>query len=165
MYPREFSLNDGMGQGGITAIVVKVGSQKTAYVIIDGNNMVSGLREGILTALSSIGIDSGEIFTTDTHSVSALVLGTRGYHPVGETMDHEILIGYVKEAVNGALRELESSRAGCQYLTVPEVKVIGKEKLELLSALTDKGLRRAKTVIAPLLVASGLFLMLFLLMV
>jgi putative membrane protein len=154
-----------MGQGGITAIVVRVGSQKTAYVIIDGNNMVSGLRETILSALKSIGIDSGEILTTDTHSVSALVLGTRGYHPIGEVMDHNTLIDYVKQAANAALKELEPAKADCKDIVVSGVKVIGKEKLERLSALTDKGLRRAKSVIVPLLLASGLFLMLFLLLV
>jgi len=165
VFPKEFSLNDGMGQGGITAIVVKVGNQKTAYVIIDGNNMVSGLRETILSALNSMGIDSGEILTTDTHSVSALVLGTRGYHPIGEVMDHNTLIDYVKQAANAALKEMEPAKADCKDIVVSGVKVIGKEKLARLSALTDKGLRRAKSVIVPLLLASGLFLMLFLLLV
>ena len=37
-----------MGTGGITAIVVEVEKQKTAYVIIDGNNMIPNLREKIL---------------------------------------------------------------------------------------------------------------------
>ncbi len=163
--PKEFSLNDGMGQGGITVIVVEVANQKTAYVIIDGNNMVSGLRERILSALSSIGIDSGEIFTTDTHSVSALVVGARGYHPVGEVMNHDVLIDYVKKAANAALDTLEPAKADCRDIMVSGVKVIGKEKLERLSALTDKGLRRAKSVIVPLLFMSGLLLMLFLLLV
>jgi hypothetical protein len=60
---------------------------------------------------------------------------------------------------------MEPAKAGCKDITVTGVKVIGKEKLERLSALTDKGLRRAKSVIVPLLLASGLVLMLFLLTV
>ena len=64
-----------MGTGGITAIVVQVDKQKTAYVVIDGNNMISGLREKILAALTSVGFDESEVFTTDTHAVSALSLG------------------------------------------------------------------------------------------
>ena len=55
VFPKEFSLEDGMGSGGITAVVVNVAEQKTAYVVIDGNNMVSGLREEILSALKSAG--------------------------------------------------------------------------------------------------------------
>ena len=79
-----------MGTGGITAIVVQVEKQKTAYVVIDGNNMISGLREKILAALTSVGFGESEVFTTDTHAVSAIVTGRRGYHPVGEVMSHEI---------------------------------------------------------------------------
>ena len=74
VYPKEFTLKDGMGAGGITATVVQVGKQKTAYVVIDGNNMISGLREKILAALTSVGFDESEVFTTDTHAVSALVV-------------------------------------------------------------------------------------------
>ena len=92
VYPKEFSMYDGLGQGGITATVVQVGKQKTAYVVIDGNNMITGLREKILVALTSAGFGLSEVFTTDTHSVSALSSGRRvkrGYHPVGEAMNNE----------------------------------------------------------------------------
>ena len=40
-----------MGTGGITVIVVQVENRKTTYVIIDGNNMIPGLREKLLSAL------------------------------------------------------------------------------------------------------------------
>ncbi len=76
VFPKEFNLKDGMGTGGITAIVVQVEKQKTAYVVIDGNNMVSGLREKILAALTSVGFDESEVFTTDTHAVSAIARWT-----------------------------------------------------------------------------------------
>src|SRR3972149_2236970 len=36
VFPKEFSLKDGMGPGGITAVAVKVAEQKSAYVVIDG---------------------------------------------------------------------------------------------------------------------------------
>ena len=45
--PKEFGLIDGMGPGGIIVFVLEVFDQKIAYVIIDGNNMVSGFRENI----------------------------------------------------------------------------------------------------------------------
>ena len=48
VYPKEFTLQMGMGAGGITALVVKVENQKTAYIVIDGNNMIPDLREKIL---------------------------------------------------------------------------------------------------------------------
>jgi len=160
--PKEFSLKDGMGPGGITVFVVKVGEQKTAYVIIDGNNMVSGLRESVLSALHSIGIDEGEIYTTDTHSVNAVILNERGYHPVGEVISHEILIGYVKEATLAALSNLERVKAACQSIMVPDIKVIGEKQLETLCLLIDKTLQKAKKAVVPVFASSGLLLMLFL---
>jgi putative membrane protein len=162
VFPKEFSLEDGMGSGGITAVVVNVAEQKTAYVVIDGNNMVSGLREEILSALKSAGFHECEVFTTDTHAVSAVVLGRRGYHPVGEAMDHETLIRYITAVAKAAASNLESCKAGCLRLVVPKVRVIGEARLGSLSLLVDKALRRAKQIVAPIFVSEGVFLILLL---
>jgi len=163
--PKEFGLKEGMGPGGITVVVVKVGGQKTAYVVIDGNNMVSGLRENILSALHSIGIDEGEVFTTDTHSVNAIILNDRGYHPVGEAIDHENLVAYIKKVTFAALSDLENVKAACRSITIPEVKVIGEKRLETLCLLIDKTLQKAKKVAVPIFATSGLLLMLILMFV
>ena len=163
--PKEFGLKEGMGPGGITVVVVKVGGQKTAFVVIDGNNMVSGLRESVLSALHSIGIDEGEVFTTDTHSVNAIILNDRGYHPVGEAIDHENLIAYIKKATFAALSELEHVKAACRSITIPEVKVIGEKRLETLCLLVDRTLQKAKKVAVPIFATSGLLLMLILMFV
>jgi putative membrane protein len=160
--PKEFSLRDGMGPGGVTVIVTEVEGTKTVYVVIDGNNMQSGLREKILLALRSMGFDEGEILTTDTHAVSAIVLNGRGYHPIGEAIDHERLIGYVKEAALSAMENLEECRAGSSRITVEKVKVIGKSKLELLVLMLDRSLQEAKRVSIPLLALSGFLFMLIL---
>jgi putative membrane protein len=162
VFPKEFNLKDGMGSGGITAVVVKVAEQKTAYIVIDGNNMISGLREEILSALASSGFHDSEVFTTDTHAVSAVVLGRRGYHPVGEAMNHKMLINYITEAAKSALTNLETCNAGCVRLVVPNVRVIGQARLESLSLLVDKALRWAKQAVAPIFVSEGLFLILLL---
>ena len=160
--PKEFSLEDGMGSGGITAVVVNVAEQKTVYIVIDGNNMVSGLREEIISALKSAGFHECEVFTTDTHAVSAVVLGRRGYHPVGEVMNHATIIHHIKEAAKAATSDLESCKAGCLRLVVPEVRVIGEARLASLSLLVDKALRRAKQIVAPIFVSEGLLLILLL---
>ncbi|MGB9683386.1 MAG: DUF2070 family protein [Candidatus Bathyarchaeales archaeon] len=163
--PKEFSLADGMGFGGITVVVTQVGRQRTAYVVFDGNNMVSGLREKILSALQSIDISDGEVFTTDTHSVNALTLNKRGYHPIGEVMDHEKIIDYVKEATCSAVANLEWARVGCRDVLVPKVRVIGQKSLEKLCWLPDKVIQRAKRIVVPLFAVSSLLLMLILLSV
>jgi len=162
VFPKEFSLEDGMGSGGITALVIKVAEQKTAYVVIDGNNMISGLREEIFSALESSGFHECEVFTTDTHAVSAVVLGRRGYHPVGEVMNHETLIGHITEAAKLATSNLEYCKAGSLCLVVPKARVIGEARLASLSLLVDKALRRAKQIVAPIFVSEGLLLILLL---
>ncbi len=162
VYPKEFSLKDGMGTGGITTIVIKVAEQKNAYVVIDGNNMVSGLREKILSALSSAGFQESEVFTTDTHAVSAVVLGRRGYHPIGEAMNQKALISYIKEATLTAAGRLESCKAGCLRIVVPKVRVIGGECLESLTVLVDKTIQRAKRIIVPVFALEGFLLILLL---
>jgi putative membrane protein len=162
VFPKEFSLEDGMGPGGITAVVVKVAEQRTAYIVIDGNNMVSGLRGEILSALKAMGFHESEVFTTDTHVVSAVVLGRRGYHPVGEAMNHETLIRHIQEAAKTAAANLETCNAGCVRLVVPNVRVIGEARLESMSKLVDKALKRAKQTVAPIFVSEGLVLVLLL---
>ncbi len=162
VFPKEFSLEEGMGAGGITAIVISVAEQKTAYVVIDGNNMVSGLREKILSSLKSTGFHECEVFTTDTHAVSAVVLGRRGYHPVGEAMNHEKLMRHITEVAKKAASKMESSKAGCLRIVVPKVRVIGENRLGSLSLLVDQALRRAKRIVTPIFVSEGLLLILFL---
>jgi putative membrane protein len=160
--PKEFGLKDGMGPGGITTVMVEVDKQKTAYVVIDGNNMVSGLREKILSTLQFMGIGGGEVFTTDTHAVNAVILSDRGYHPIGEAIDHKKLIGYIKKAALAAVSDLERAKATARSITVPNVKVIGEKKLETLCLLTDRTLQKAKKIIIPIFAASGILLMLLL---
>jgi len=142
--PSEFSIQQGMGPGGITIIVVNVEGQKTAYVTIDGNNMVSGLREKILSEIKKLGIDNGEVMTTDTHAVNAVVLNDRGYHPVGEAISQEKLIGYIKNGVKEALSNLEPAEVSWCEKIVPKVKVIGERQIDGLCLIVDKALGKVK---------------------
>ena len=161
-HPSEFTLKEGMGEGGITATVVKVAEQKMVYVVIDGNNMVSGLREKILSALNSVGFNESEVFTTDTHAVSAVVVGRRGYHPLGETIDQEKLINCIKEVAEKATSSLEPCKAGYQQIIVPKVRVIGGECLNFMTVLVDKTIQKAKRIMVPIFGVEGLILLLLL---
>ena len=164
VFPKEFSLKAGMGTGGITATVVQVDGQKSVYAVIDGNNMIPGLREKILAALTSAGFDEGEVFTTDTHAVSALVTGRRGYHPVGEVMDQELLIRYICDVAKKAEANLEVSKAGFLRFVVPKVRVIGEERLKSITLLVDKALERVKQTLIPIFGLEALILILLLLL-
>lgn len=160
--PEEFGVKEGMGPGGISVIVTKVGGQKAAYVTIDGNNMISGLREKILLMLRELGITDGGILTTDTHAVNGVVLTPRGYHPVGEAMDQSKLIEYVREAAIKALNDLEPAEVSWRTEVIPNIKVIGEKQIEALCALTVKAVKRAKRLAATLFPIAGILLIIML---
>ena len=52
VFPKEFTLKAGDGNRRNHSKVVQVEKQKTAYIVIDGNNMVPDLREKIIAALA-----------------------------------------------------------------------------------------------------------------
>jgi len=166
VYPPEFSLKAGMGSGGITAVVAEVKQQKTAYIVIDGNNMISGLREKILAVLTSAGFATGEVFTTDTHAVTAINAGRRagrhGYHPVGEVMDQQVLIRYICDVAKKAEENLETSNVGYLQLVVPKVRAIGEERLRSMTTLVDQAIKTVKQVLIPIFGLEGLLLILIL---
>lgn len=142
--PEDLSLKDGIGPGGITAILVEVGGERTAYVTIDGNNMVSNLRGKILSGLREMGICCGEVFTTDTHIVNAVVLADRGYHPVGEVVDHDKIIEYTRLAALEAMKSMDEVIVAWRKVLVPKVKVVGEKQISELSLLTDRAAKKAK---------------------
>lgn len=136
VFPEEFSLAQGIGAGGIIALVVVVGGQKVAYITVDGNNMISGLREEILQSLRDL-VDYCEVLTTDTHTVNAVSSIQRGYHPVGEAINHERLIAYIRGVVVQALASTQRVEVSYKTGEIKNVKVIGEEKLISLSMLVD----------------------------
>lgn len=136
--PQDFAVSEGMGPGGITVIVTEVNCKNVAYVTIDGNNMVSGLRDKILFAMKELDIDDGEILTTDTHSVCGMIRSARGYNLVGEAIDQQRLIGYIKEATSIALDQMETATASWCTKVIPDVKIIGEKQINELTILADK---------------------------
>ncbi len=111
---------------------------------IDGNNMVSGLREEILARLKAMGLDDGEILTTDTHVVNGVVKVDRGYHPVGEAIDREKLIKYIETAAFEALENLEAVKSSWRMEEVRGVKIIGEKHLQEICLLTERTIDRTK---------------------
>ncbi|KPV62091.1 MAG: hypothetical protein AOA66_1460 [Candidatus Bathyarchaeota archaeon BA2] len=164
--PKEFALKEGMGHGGISVIVTGVGDQKAAYVTIDGNNMISGLREKILSELGEVGIVDGEVLTTDTHSVCGVVRTARGYHPIGEVINQSKLINYIRQAAVKALDSMEPVEASWRTEIIHNVNVIGEKQIEELCLVADKTAKQAKRLAVSLFsVASVLLILLFMFLI
>ena len=129
LHPRTYSLEQGMGPSGIGVLVIKTQESIFGYITLDGNNMVSGLRERILERIRTLGISDGEVVTTDTHMVNALSLSDRGYHPIGEAIDQDLLLDQICEAVDLALKDLEPAEVAWNSGTAKCMKVFGLESL------------------------------------
>ena len=154
--PPEFSLEDGMGPGGISVLALEVAGKRYAYVVVDGNNMIKGLREHILAKLAEMGFKDAEVMTTDTHVVNARLLVERGYHPVGEAMDWDLLSKYVLKAAREALEGLRPAVVKWARVRA-SVKVFGKEQLDKLCELPVRGLRAAKKAVLSILLPVQVF--------
>ncbi|MFB0543271.1 MAG: DUF2070 family protein, partial [Candidatus Bathyarchaeia archaeon] len=162
--PHDFSPVDGMGPTGIGALAVDVQGQTCVYVVIDGNNIISGLREVILSALEELGVEESEVATTDTHLVNALSVSPRGYYPIGERMDWGRITGYVKEAAAQALESLEPTSFSFRRVEVGGLRIIGEGGLTYLGDVLERGFRLFKrsslSVLLPLAALSFPFLLL-----
>jgi putative membrane protein len=163
--PTEFSLKDGMGPAGVGALAVKVEGQTCVYIVIDGNNMVSGLRELLLSALKDLGISESEVATTDIHMVNALSVSPRGYYPIGEKIDWNRITEYAKKAATLALDALEPASFSYRRVEVKDLLIIGEGGLTSLGDLLGGGFRLFKralqTIFLPFVILA--FLLLFLL--
>ncbi len=123
MYSRE----DGMGPLGIRVAVIEVFGQRTTYVLIDGNNMVMGLREAIIETLP---VDEAEVMTTDSHVVN--ITSSRNF--IGMKIDHDELIDIVREIVNEAVVDLEPVEVGMTTEFAEDVIIFGSYRTAQLAS-------------------------------
>lgn len=118
----DFSKEQGIGQSGVKVMVVEVGGkQKTAYILLDSNNMVIGFREKIIDAVETLGLDEAEVMTTDTHYVNTL---SGGHNPVGGKMQEEIL-EVILNCTRSALEDLEPVQVGMKVAEIDDIKTLG----------------------------------------
>lgn len=144
--PDEWGLEEGMGPSGVAALSVRLtDGQTSTYIVVDGNNMVSGLREKVVDAVRSIGFDGVEVMTSDTHLVNAIGKTTKGYFPIGERIEERKLIDYAVEAVKVANSRLRISYARHARTVVPGLTVLGSKGLDTLSRILESGFDVFKT--------------------
>jgi putative membrane protein len=128
--PTDWEPRDGIGPLGIRVAVVAVAGQHTAYVLVDGNNMVPGLRGRIVDAVTADErIDAAEVMTTDTHIVNTVEADNQ----VGAAIDHGTLLALVSDLVDAAVDDLEPVQAGLATERA-EVTVFGNDRTETLAS-------------------------------
>jgi putative membrane protein len=124
----------GIGPTGIRAWVVEVGGRRSAHVLIDGNNLIRGLRAPILEALAPLFAEA-EVMTTDNHIVHEV---DGGINPVGERYPGPALARDVKAVVEAAIADLSESTAVSGSVAIPSVRVLQPAWTQrLLTSLGD----------------------------
>lgn len=117
----DMSRDEGVGQSGIKIMVTEVSGQKTAYILLDANNMVGGFRDKIIKEVKALGIDDAEVMTTDAHFVNAVA---RGHNPVGNKMQDKILDS-ILECTKEALDDIEDVCVAGTVCKVEDLKTLG----------------------------------------
>jgi len=159
--PLDFDLKQGYGPAGISVIVVEVNGQRFAYVCVDGNNMIRGLREKILMALDSVGVDDGEVMTTDTHMVNGVVPARLGYHPVGEVAAWDPLINEIAGVCKEALADLEDAEVGVVTGQIPVV-TLGQKSLRRVMGMVYRTSKLTAITLLPMVVICTVISLIFL---
>jgi putative membrane protein len=121
---------DGIGPLGIRVAVVEVDGQYTAYVLVDGNNMVPGLRKRVVDAVTARGpVTVAEVMTTDTHIVNTVEADNQ----VGAAIDHGEFVSTIERLVDAAVDDLEPVSAGLATERAT-VTVFGNDRTETLAS-------------------------------
>ncbi|MCX8173563.1 MAG: DUF2070 family protein [Thermoplasmata archaeon] len=139
----EFKLEEGIGPSGIQVLFVECNGRKNAYVLIDGNNMVPGLREKILAEISGL-VDDAEVMTTDNHIVNATF---GGFNPVGRKVEHRRVVKTIRELVERAAGNLVEAETGGNTGIMRNLRVFGHETAPRLTTVMNT----SYTIIWPML--------------
>ena len=146
---------EGVGPLGVRVMATEVADQRTAYVLIDGNNMEPGLRGEIVDALPAF--DEVEVLTTDTHVVNTV----EAENQVGDVLPWPEVIEAVQRAAADAVDDLGPAEVG-MATEHAEVTVFGNDRTETLAshanaAVQMGGALAASVVLASLAVSALLF--------
>lgn len=157
----DLTLRDGFGPGGISVLGVEATGRRFAYVSIDGNNMVSGLREQVLERIKNVGFDDGEVMTSDTHMVNGIVSAPLGYHTVGEVVPHTRVLEEVANACRDALADMEPSEVGVVSGQIP-VTTLGSKSLRRVMSVVYSVSKVTALTLFPIVLAITILTLLFL---
>jgi putative membrane protein len=127
-----FSREQGFGDLGIQVLVIDVAGQKTAYVLIDGNNMAQGMREVLLETILSQ-VDNAEVMTTDSHVVNTI----SGKNPVGMHVPPSEFLPFVMQAVGDAITDLAPAQAAAGTAHCDRIVVFGSNRISQLASTVN----------------------------
>ena len=127
-----YSREMGFGDLGIQVLVIDVEGQRTAYVLIDGNNMALGARETLLNEILHV-VDDAEIMTTDSHVVNTIT----GKNPIGMNVPAQEFTPYVIRALNAAIENLTPAESASSTAQCDHIVVFGSNRISQLASTVN----------------------------
>ena len=130
--PAPFSRNQGFGDLGVQALVVEAGGQRTAYVLVDGNNMVEGGRDVLVGRCREL-VDEAEVMTTDSHVVNTIT----GRNPIGMVVPVEEIAPVLERTLRAALADLAPAAVASSTAWCEGVVVFGSTRITQLASTVN----------------------------
>jgi putative membrane protein len=127
-----FSREEGFGDLGVQVLVIAAGGQRTAYVLIDGNNMAAGVREVLLESVLA-SVDATEVMTTDSHVVNTIT----GKNPIGMATKVDAFLPLVQETVDAAIADLSPAECAATTAQCEHVVVFGSNRITQLASTVN----------------------------
>ncbi len=135
-YCRENVDGKSVGPMGVQVLSIKCSDKKYSLILVDGNNMVGGLREKILSEIKDL-VDDAEVFTTDNHITNITTIDEL---PVG-TDAYDEIVNVVRRCVKKSLRNLKKTDV---YYGIVKKKmhVAGEGHMQRMGSIATKAARR-----------------------
>jgi len=111
---------------------VEVDDQRTAYVLLDGNNMAEGVRDILLAGILTMA-DNAEVMTTDSHVVNTIT----GKNPVGMQVPVSEFLPVVMNAVRVAVDDLAPAESGASTAQCEHIVVFGSNRISQLASTVN----------------------------
>jgi putative membrane protein len=127
-----YSREQGFGDLGIQALVTEVDNQRTAYILIDGNNIAAGVREILLEQILTK-VDFAEVMTTDSHVVNTIT----GKNPVGMHIPTDEFLPFVMKALQSAADDLSPADVAASTAHCEHVVVFGSNRISQLASTVN----------------------------
>jgi putative membrane protein len=127
-----YTRKQGFGDLGVQVLVIEVDGQRTAYVVIDGNNMAQGVREVLLEQILTI-VDNAEVMTTDSHVVNTI----SGKNPVGMHVTAADFLPVVMQALQAAIDNLVPSEVAGTTAHCEHIVVFGSNRISELASTVN----------------------------
>lgn len=127
-----YSKDEGFGSQGVQVFVAEADGHRTAYVLIDGNNLLAGAREVLRDRLLSL-VDEAEVMTTDSHVVNTI----SGKNPVGLRVPAQELLPYLEKAVSLAITDLGPAEVAGSTACCRQVVVFGSNRTAQLASTVN----------------------------